>query len=333
MSSWTRAHRRAPDARLCAQAALGPARKCGCAGTFQDASGRIPAFEWDSTSSAGGIFSWSLDRMFKLHEKLPWKPLRKSALRKATEWLLEHLERTEGLGAIYPAMVNSVLRLARDWLFAPTIRLTAREIGHLADFEIEEGDTLRMQPCVSPVWDTAITMFSLLEAADCPPTTPPWLKPPHGCWTARCWAAAIGRLMNPGRRTGRMGIRIPQRLLSRRGRHRVCADGASARRLSRPGPSGSRRCVAGPPGCSACRIATAAGERSITNNDSAFLDTRSLRRSQRHDRSLHRRFDGARAGISRPLEVARFRPAIQRAVQFLAKGSGTPTAPGMGAGA
>jgi len=32
----------------------------------------------------------------------PWKPLRNRALRQAREWLLEHLERTEGLAAIYP---------------------------------------------------------------------------------------------------------------------------------------------------------------------------------------------------------------------------------------
>src|SRR2546428_1607311 len=36
--------------------------------------------------------------------------------------------------------------------------LTAREIGQLARFEIEEDDTLRVQPCMSPVWDTAIAM-------------------------------------------------------------------------------------------------------------------------------------------------------------------------------
>ena len=82
-----------------------------------------------------------LDRIFKLHEKLPWKPLRRRALRKAKEWLLEHLERTEGLGAIYPAMVNSVFAL-RALGYSADDPVTAREIGHLAQFEIEEGDTL-----------------------------------------------------------------------------------------------------------------------------------------------------------------------------------------------
>jgi squalene-hopene/tetraprenyl-beta-curcumene cyclase len=60
-------------------------------------------------------------------------------------------------------MVNSVFAL-RALGYSVDDPVTVREIGHLADFEIEEGDTLRMQPCVSPVWDTAVTMFSLQEA-------------------------------------------------------------------------------------------------------------------------------------------------------------------------
>src|SRR2546428_13821056 len=49
--------------------------------------------------------------------------------------------------------------------------LTAREIGQLARFEIEEDDTLRVQPCMSPVWDTAIAMAALGEAG-LPPDHP-----------------------------------------------------------------------------------------------------------------------------------------------------------------
>ena len=94
---------------------------------FKDASGRIPAFKWDRHLVSWHNFFLVLDRLFKLHEKLPWKPLRRRALRKAKQWLLEHLERTEGLGAIYPAMVNSVFAL---WTlgYSPDNPVTAREI-------------------------------------------------------------------------------------------------------------------------------------------------------------------------------------------------------------
>src|SRR2546428_14078171 len=53
--------------------------------------------------------------------------------------------------------------------------LTAREIGQLARFEIEEDDTLRVQPCMSPVWDTAIAMVALGEAG-LPPDHPALVK-------------------------------------------------------------------------------------------------------------------------------------------------------------
>src|SRR5262249_20336130 len=74
-----------------------------------------------------------------------------------------HLERSDGLAAIYPAMMNAVfalLALGRG----PNDPLTARQIDRLAELEIEDEDGLRLQPCVSPVWDTAIAMVSLEEA-------------------------------------------------------------------------------------------------------------------------------------------------------------------------
>lgn len=132
-----------------------------------DTAGSIPAFAWDRQAVSWRNFFLLVDRFFKWHEKLPWKPLRQRALRRAKQWLLEHLERSEGLGAIYPAMVNSVFALRALGYSADDPR-TVREIHHLAQLEIEEGDTLRIQPCVSPVWDTAVTMFSLQESGLAP---------------------------------------------------------------------------------------------------------------------------------------------------------------------
>ncbi len=130
---------------------------------FRDPSHRGAAFDW-----SGQIFCWrnlflALDRAMKLHERLPWKPFRRRAMGVAKRWLLEHLEKSEGMGTIYPAMVNTVFAL-QALGFPAEDPLTAREIGFLARYEIEEDDTLRVQPCISPVWDTAIAMVSLEEA-------------------------------------------------------------------------------------------------------------------------------------------------------------------------
>ncbi len=134
---------------------------------FRDPSGHIPAFDWDSKVITWRNMFLAIDRLFKLHESLPWKPLRKIAFASAKKWLLEHLERSEGLGAIYPAMVNSIFALLAMGYPADD-PLTARELGHLRSFEIEDSDTIRLQPCVSPVWDTAIVMYSLEEAGLAP---------------------------------------------------------------------------------------------------------------------------------------------------------------------
>ena len=141
---------------------------------FRDPSRKTAAFDWDEKFFTWRNFFLALDRALKLYERLPWKPLRQRALRQARQWLLEHLERSDGLGAIYPAMMNAVFALLALG-HAADDPLTTREIGQLARFEIEEDDTLRVQPCMSPVWDTAIAMVAL-EEAGLPPDHPALVK-------------------------------------------------------------------------------------------------------------------------------------------------------------
>src|SRR5438046_3704824 len=81
--------------------------------------------------------------------------------------MVEHMERSEGVAAIYPAMMNSIFALIALW-HAPEYPLTWREIREFSKFEIEEEDTIRMQPCVSPIWDTCIAMVALEEAGVAP---------------------------------------------------------------------------------------------------------------------------------------------------------------------
>jgi squalene-hopene/tetraprenyl-beta-curcumene cyclase len=130
---------------------------------FNDPARKTAAFDWNTQIVSWKNFFLVLDRGLKIYERLPWKPLRQRALREAKSWLLNHIERTEGLAAIYPAMMNSIFALMALG-HGPDDPLTWREIKEFSRFEIEEGDTIRMQPCVSPVWDTCITMIALEEA-------------------------------------------------------------------------------------------------------------------------------------------------------------------------
>jgi len=141
---------------------------------FCDISRKKAAFDWSDQLLSWRNFFLALDRALKLYEKLPWKPLRQRALREAKSWLLEHVERTEGLAAIYPAMMNSIFALMALG-HGPDDPLTAREIREFSRFEIEGEDTIRMQPCVSPVWDSCIAMVAL-EEAGLPPDHPALVK-------------------------------------------------------------------------------------------------------------------------------------------------------------
>jgi squalene-hopene/tetraprenyl-beta-curcumene cyclase len=141
---------------------------------FCDPSRKTAAFDWSEQLISWKNFFLALDRVLKLYEKLPWKPLRQRALREAKSWLLAHMERTEGLAAIYPAMMNSIFALMALG-HGPDDPLTLREIKEFSRFEIEDGDTIRLQPCVSPVWDTCIAMVAL-EEAGLPPDHPALVK-------------------------------------------------------------------------------------------------------------------------------------------------------------
>jgi squalene-hopene/tetraprenyl-beta-curcumene cyclase len=137
---------------------------------FKDPEHKTAALDWsDQLLSWKNVFL-AVDRGFKLYEKFPWKPFRQRAIREAKEWMLNHIERTEGLAAIYPAMMNSIFALMALG-HGPEDPLTLREIKEFCRFEIEDAETIRMQPCVSPVWDTCIAMVAL-EEAGLPPDHP-----------------------------------------------------------------------------------------------------------------------------------------------------------------
>jgi squalene-hopene/tetraprenyl-beta-curcumene cyclase len=163
---------------------------------FRDPSGSGGALSWDATLFSLRNLFLVLDRVARLHERLPWKPLRRRALKEARRWLLEHLERSGGLAAIYPAMMNVVFALLAMGE-SPTSPLVAREIEELAKFEIEDDETLRLQPCMSPVWDTAIAMVALQQAG-LPSDHPALVKAADWLLDQQICGAGDWQVKNPG---------------------------------------------------------------------------------------------------------------------------------------
>ena len=88
---------------------------------------------------------------------------RRRALEKAEEWLITHVEGSDGLGAIFPAMVNAVIAF-RCLGYEESHPLVQGQLRELERFEIEEAGEMRLQPCFSPVWDTALSVGALLAA-------------------------------------------------------------------------------------------------------------------------------------------------------------------------
>ncbi|MEM7229775.1 MAG: squalene--hopene cyclase [Planctomycetota bacterium] len=107
------------------------------------------------------------DRVLKFMHHLGGTPVRRLAMRKAEQWIIERMGQddpapTEGLGAIFPPMVYlqvafMALGHRRD---NPMMQRAERELD---DFFIEEDDMIRIQPCFSPVWDTGIATYALTD--------------------------------------------------------------------------------------------------------------------------------------------------------------------------
>jgi len=111
------------------------------------------------------------DRMVHWFERIHIRPLRNVALKMAEKWLLERFEMSDGLGAIYPAMMNAIIALAcLGYTQDDPQFIRAMDEFEKLGIDNPNGEpgyptpTFRMQPCMSPVWDTAQAVFALGEA-------------------------------------------------------------------------------------------------------------------------------------------------------------------------
>jgi squalene-hopene/tetraprenyl-beta-curcumene cyclase len=104
-----------------------------------------------------------LDRVFKVWEKRGSQHIRGAAIREAERWILDRTQSTEGLGAIFPAMMYFIMAL--DALGYPKDHKEMVDaLRHFESLILETGDRFIFQPAVSPIWDTAISAFALGEA-------------------------------------------------------------------------------------------------------------------------------------------------------------------------
>ncbi|MFB2881556.1 squalene--hopene cyclase [Floridanema aerugineum] len=123
-------------------------------------------FELPKNNDWSDIFL-HLDNAFKFAEKLNLVPFREEGIKAAEKWVLERQEATGDWGGIIPAMLNSLLALRTlDYDVADPI--IERGLQALDNFSLENEDTYRVQACISPVWDTALVMRSLVDSGIAP---------------------------------------------------------------------------------------------------------------------------------------------------------------------
>jgi squalene-hopene/tetraprenyl-beta-curcumene cyclase len=108
-------------------------------------------------------FFLALDRVLKWADRHLPAAWRRPGISAAHRWMIEHFANSDGLGAIFPPMIYTVIAL-KCLGYEPDSAPFQWALRQLEDLLIEEDETIRVQPCVSPVWDTAIATIALADA-------------------------------------------------------------------------------------------------------------------------------------------------------------------------
>jgi len=120
-----------------------------------------PTAKWLSWTN----FFLGVDAVLKRAERWGLTPLRRWAVRRAVRWMRERgmASNSDGIGAIFPPIVYHAIVLKALGVTADDAEMQW-VLGQLDDLSIREGDTLRVQPCKSPVWDTALSLIAVADA-------------------------------------------------------------------------------------------------------------------------------------------------------------------------
>lgn len=105
----------------------------------------------------------ALDGAFKLAEQFNLVPFREEGLKAAERWMLERQEPTGDWGGIIPPMLNALLMM-KTLNYSVNDPAVRRGFEAVERFAVETEDTYWIQPCVSPVWDTALVVRALAES-------------------------------------------------------------------------------------------------------------------------------------------------------------------------
>ncbi len=117
----------------------------------------------NANGTTTGAFFLGIDKLLRRIEPRFSKGRRERAITAAVKFTTERLNGEDGLGAIFPAMANSVMAFTalgypKDH---PDLVIAKKSIEKLLVLKEDEG---YCQPCVSPIWDTSLAVHAMMEA-------------------------------------------------------------------------------------------------------------------------------------------------------------------------
>src|SRR5580692_6350831 len=159
--------------------------------------------DWISgpTSSPLSLAFGMLDRLLRVAEPFFPADPRRRAIEKAVAFVTERLNGEDGLGGIFPAIANAAMMF--DCLgYEPDQPSYATALSSLRKLLVLDGERSYCQPCLSPVWDTALACHALMDVEDARLKATitrglDWLEAKQVLDVAGDWAAA-----RPGLRPG-----------------------------------------------------------------------------------------------------------------------------------
>lgn len=124
----------------------------------------INDYNSNPTGSGWGEFFLKLDKVVRFAEPMFPKLLERRGVQKCLNFVKERLNGEDGLGAIFPAMANTVMMYHTLGYPAdhPDFVIARKSIDNLLILKEDEG---YCQPCVSPIWDTALAAHAVAEAS------------------------------------------------------------------------------------------------------------------------------------------------------------------------
>ncbi|MCE0744235.1 squalene--hopene cyclase [Acetobacter sicerae] len=108
-----------------------------------------------------------LDQVLRPVVKLIPQKVHEKAIKASVDFIEPRLNGIDGLGAIYPAMANTVMMYRAMGVpdSDPRANTAWESVRALL---VDHGDEVYCQPCVSPIWDTGLAGHAMMEAGSGP---------------------------------------------------------------------------------------------------------------------------------------------------------------------